>query len=213
MIANAITLSRLLLTFIVIPFFKVHPILDMALITTIALIFILDAVDGIVARKRNETSAIGALLDTIADRVIENIFWIYFTAVGHISVWIPIAVMTRGIFTDCLQGAFVNTPKIGWAHALTRSRISRALYGTVKMFAFIGLATTYVFRTPVLLQQVSLILITFAVVFCLVRALPALVEVFVRIEKTGRLKKQFSLISRNTEEFTESSQIPKEVLK
>lgn len=213
MIANAITLGRLLVTFIVILLFKVHPVLDIALITTVALIFILDAVDGIVARRRNETSAIGALLDTIADRAIENIFWIYFAAVGHISVWIPIAVMTRGIFTDCLQGAFENPPKNRWTHALTRSRISRALYGTVKMFAIMSLTTTYVFTTPVLLQQVSLILATIAVAFCLVRALPALVEIFVRIGETHRLKRHFSPIPRNAEEFTESSQIPRGVFK
>jgi len=48
--------------------------IDIALIFSIAVIFILDAVDGIVARRRDETSQTGAFLDTTADRVVENTF-------------------------------------------------------------------------------------------------------------------------------------------
>lgn len=69
----------------------------------IPIIFGLDAVDGIIARKRNGTSEIGAVLDIVADRVIENTFWIYFTAMGLIPSWMPIVVMTRGILTDRLR--------------------------------------------------------------------------------------------------------------
>ena len=59
MLANAITLTHLLLTFAVIVLFDRHHNLNIALIGTIAFIFILDAVDGSVARKRNETSETG----------------------------------------------------------------------------------------------------------------------------------------------------------
>ena len=85
MSANTITLVRFPLTFMVITLFGIHRNLDVALIGSIAFIFILDAVDGIVARKRNEASETGALLDTLADRVIENTFWIYFAAIGNIK--------------------------------------------------------------------------------------------------------------------------------
>ena len=82
MLANTITLTRTGYTFVVIALFRRHPSLDIALIFSIAVIFILDAVDGIVARNRNEITETGAFLDTIADRLIENTFWIYFTAIG-----------------------------------------------------------------------------------------------------------------------------------
>lgn len=68
MLANAITLCRLFLTFVVIALFRRYHSLDFMLIAVIALIFVLDAVDGSVARKRNETTETGALLDTTADR-------------------------------------------------------------------------------------------------------------------------------------------------
>ena len=172
MLANTITLFRVFLTFLVITLLGHHAHLDIILIFTIALIFILDAVDGIVARKCNETSETGALLDTIADRVVENTFWIYFTAIGLTPLWMPITVMTRGVITDTLQRTH-GYPKNGWTYALTRSRISRSLYGTVKMLTFISLASTTVFKNSIL-EKSSLILAIFAVGFCLLRGLPFL---------------------------------------
>ena len=103
MVANIITLSRLLLTFVIIAVFGWSRPVDIALIFTIAGIFILDALDGYIVRKRNETTTLGEMLDTLADRIVENTFWIYFTASGHLNVWMPTAVMARGFLTDSLQ--------------------------------------------------------------------------------------------------------------
>lgn len=170
MIANTITIGRTILTFIVILLFGYFT-LDIALGFSIAFIFILDAVDGVVARKRNETSEIGAMLDTIADRIIENTFWIYFTVQGLIPLWMPIAVLTRGFITDALQREAFGYPTHGWGEALTRSRISRGLYGLVKMLAFVSLAFQPVFKSDAF-SATSLILATFAVGFCLLRGIP-----------------------------------------
>ena len=170
MIANTITLSRLLLTFAVIVLFGTHHTLDIGLIATIAIIFALDGVDGYIARRRDETSKLGEVLDTVADRIIENTFWIYFTTTGHLPLWMPIAVMSRGFITDSLQ-RFFGYPESGWAYALTRSRISRALFGITKMLAFTSLATTSFLKNPAL-EVGSFILATIAVGFCLLRGLP-----------------------------------------
>ena len=170
MLANALTMSRLLLTFVVIVLFNKNHTLDLLLIATLILIFALDALDGYIARKQNETSQLGEILDTLADRIIENTFWIYFTVTGLIPVGVPIAVMARGFITDTLQ-RINGSPKSGWTHALTRSRISRALSGITKMLAFTSLAGATVFKNP-LMEQGSLILATVAVGFCLLRGLP-----------------------------------------
>jgi len=170
MLANMLTLFRLFLTFGTIALFGRHPLFDIALIFSIAVIFILDAVDGIVARRRNETSETGALLDTLGDRIIENTFWIYFTVKGLLPLWMPIVVMARGLLTDTLQRLH-GDPQNGWTHALSRSRVSRGLYGAVKMIAFMILATVSVFNNNSF-ENVSLILATLAVVFCLIRGLP-----------------------------------------
>ena len=144
--------------------------LDIAVIATIMLIFVLDAADGYVARKRNETSEVGEVFDTVADRIIENTFWIYWVAVGTLPVWMPIAVMARGFLTDGLQ-RFFGYPKIGWTHVLTRSRISRLLSGITKMLAFVSLAAANSFE-HLILTQISMIFAIIAVAYCLVRGLP-----------------------------------------
>ena len=170
MLANTLTSLRILLTLVVVGLFRHHRPLDIALIFTIAVIFILDGLDGYIARERNETSETGAFLDTIADRIIENTFWIYFSAIGLLPLWMPITVMARGVITDALQKSF-GYPENGWMHALTRSRVSRGLYGSLKMLAFMNLAAALVFNN-VLLENVSFILATLVVVFCLLRGLP-----------------------------------------
>lgn len=172
MLANTITIARTVLTFAVIALFGHQRALSIALIFTIALIFALDAVDGYIARKRNDTSKLGEVLDTLADRIIENTFWIYFTATGLIPLWMPITVMTRGFITDALQRTH-GYPTNGWTHALTRSRISRAISGITKMLAFTSLASAPVFNNPHL-EAASLRLATLAVGFCLLRGLPFL---------------------------------------
>lgn len=170
MLANIITLSRLFSTFVVLALIGRHRKLDVYLFATLGLIFILDAVDGTIARKRNETTQLGEILDSLADRIIENTFWIYFTAKGHLPIWVPIVVMARGFTTDALQKVF-GYPKSGWTHALTRSRMSRALYGSVKMLTFICLASATVFNNAIL-STTSHILAMLAVGFCLLRGLP-----------------------------------------
>lgn len=111
-------------------------------------------------------------LDTTADRIIENMFWIYFTAIGLIPLWMPISVMARGILTDTLQRTH-GYPANGWTHALTRSRISRAISGITKMLAFTSLASAPVFNNSHL-EAAGLRLALLAVGFCLLRGVPFL---------------------------------------
>ena len=170
MLANSVTLFRVVLTFSVIAVFGVHPTVDLAVIPMIALIIVLDAVDGSIARKRNETSETGAVLDTLADRLIENTFFLYFTVQGLIPIWMPIAVMARGFLSDALQRRH-GYPTTGWRYAVTRSRLSRAVSGITKLLAFSSLAGAKVFRHAAF-ENVSLLLASLAVCVCLLRGLP-----------------------------------------
>ena len=170
MLANSVTLFRVVLTFSVIAVFGAHPTLDLAVIPMIALIIVLDAVDGSIARKRNEVSPLGEMLDTLADRLIENTFFLYFTVQGLIPIWMPIAVMARGFLSDALQRRH-GYPTQGWRHALTRSRLSRAVSGITKLLAFTSLAGAEVF-TDTGYESVSLLLSILAVGVCLLRGVP-----------------------------------------
>ena len=95
--ANIITLSRIFLAFIAMGllFYDVK----YALVSLILTIFVMwfDGLDGYVARKFNETSKLGAVLDIMGDRIVENLYWMSFCALGWISVLVPIIVLTRGL--------------------------------------------------------------------------------------------------------------------
>ena len=69
-----------------------------AILLTIAAIA-LDGVDGYIARKRNLATPLGAQLDILGDRVVENLFFTFFAATGLISFWIPVLFFVRGTLT------------------------------------------------------------------------------------------------------------------
>ncbi len=191
MSANAITVYRLILTFIVLAIFGTNTYISIACIVTILIIFIMDSVDGIVARKKNQTSTFGAVFDIVADRIVENVFWIYFAyKIDFLPIWMPIVVVTRGLLTDGVRSIALTEGKapfdmmtIPWARALTSSRISRSVYGIAKMVAFLLLPTVYVLQKtytdhPITdySTSVSLILAYIAVVMCLIRGIPVLID-------------------------------------
>lgn len=212
MLANTITLSRLLLTFGVIMLFGMHRNFDIALVATIALIFTLDAVDGIVVRKCGETSEVDELLNTFADRVIENTFWVYFAAMGLLPLWMPIIVMTRCFLTDGLR-PYITPETQNYVSILTNSRAIQGLYGGIKMFTFMNLAGVRVSNRFLVLEQLSMSLAVIAVTFCLLRALPTFIEVYKIIGKRELDAKRFRSVSQSTERFARKPSIPKKAVR
>ena len=150
MTANIITLSRIGLVFVAVLLFGSNFYGQfLAFLLTIFIIY-MDALDGYVARKLGTASDLGALLDITGDRIVENVYWIYFTAVGMISFWVPIVVIARGFLTDSLRSIAFADGKTAFGEktmmqskftrSLVSSRFSRALYGVSKavIFCYLG---------------------------------------------------------------------------
>jgi CDP-diacylglycerol--glycerol-3-phosphate 3-phosphatidyltransferase len=194
MIANFITLIRIILTFVVVGLLDINFYLNIAMLIIIFVIIMLDWLDGFIARKYDETSRFGALFDIAGDRIVENIFWIYFAAIDLISVWVPIIVTSRGFLTDLLRTmAFMKgkTPfgdktmmESRWAKVLVSSPISRGLYAGLKVAAFCYLTGLLVLRSAILKFGAKLpieslhvggqILVYIVVVICVVRGAPVI---------------------------------------
>jgi CDP-diacylglycerol--glycerol-3-phosphate 3-phosphatidyltransferase len=159
----------------------------------------LDAVDGIVARWLKEASDIGGVFDIIADRIVENCFWIYFAARGVISVWLPFIVLTRGFLTDDIRSVALSKgmtafgektlQKSAIGKALVSSRWSRGLYGLCKALAFLSLIFIQGLLTPgselhigenarhvLMVSGYTIIYLTIG--FCILRGIPVLVDGF-----------------------------------
>ena len=155
-----------------------------ALILTI-LAFALDGVDGYVARKFHEESKLGALLDIMSDRIVENTFWIVFVALGWLSVLFPLIALTRGFVTDTIRSAAMEkgltpfgmqrNPICKW---ITGSKFMRITYAVAKVLAFIVIIASKIPNLPNadLVFTVGYWLAVIAIVFCVVRGLPVIIE-------------------------------------
>ena len=151
MYANAITLFRVGLVFGVIALLETtSPILTGLAALLVLFVIWLDAFDGIVARKFGMESDFGALFDIVGDRVVEMVFWIYFTAIGSVSFWLPMIVVTRAFLSDGVRSAAYRegqTPfgkKTMMRSPITKfivsSRFMRGFYGLLKVVLFVYLA-------------------------------------------------------------------------
>lgn len=200
MLANFITLLRIIIAFISVGLFGHGFYANITALFLLVLAIALDAVDGWVARRFGCASDIGAAFDIAADHIVENVFWIYFATAGLVSFWIPAIVIARGCLTDFLravaftqgQTAFGENTMMQtwWGKLLVGSRASRAAYGIVKCAAFLLLGLWRTLSSapgfPIdkiilawlgeVLPVAALILASAAVVLCVVRGVPVIVE-------------------------------------
>ena len=155
-----------------------------ALILTI-LAFSLDGVDGWVARKFNEVSKFGALLDIMGDRIVENTYWILFAVMGWLNILFPLIAITRGFITDTIRSAAMEkgltpfgmqvNPVCKW---ITGSKFMRITYAVAKVAAFVLMVAAKIpnIAHADILWTVAYWTAVVAIVFCVVRGLPVLIE-------------------------------------
>jgi phosphatidylglycerophosphate synthase len=193
MLANWITLSRfpLLLITILILYYG-SPWTRLAGVALLFAGLMLDTVDGVVARKRGETSLFGSVLDIAADRTYELVLWVCFADLGMIPVTIPLIIIARTTLTDAFRSIGVGQGTAPFAQhrtALGRflvgSTFMRTGYAITKVITFCGLAlalafsvfpaTAYAGAVPVLLTALRATA-WLAVAFCVFRGLPVIVH-------------------------------------
>ena len=196
---NKVTLLRVLVGFLAVSAFGHGAWMNLLGVALTVAAIALDALDGHLARVKKLSTPIGAQLDILGDRVIENMFFTYFAAVGMVSLWLPILFFARGAATDFLRALALKAGHSGWganailqshwARVIVASRWSRGLYAVTKCvcFCYLGLELALTRGPVALLGPVSLdmhamiragaqTLAWVTGVFCMVRGLPVLVE-------------------------------------
>ena len=155
-----------------------------ALVLTI-LAFSLDGLDGYVARKLHEESKFGALLDIMGDRIVENTYWILFAVMGWINILFPLIAITRGFVTDTIRSAAMEkgytpfgmqvNPVCKW---ITGSRFMRISYAVAKVLAFVLIIAAKIPNCPNgdIIWVIGYWAAVFAIIFCVVRAIPVVLE-------------------------------------
>ena len=144
----------------------------------------LDGLDGIIARNLKLTSDFGAFFDIACDRIIELIYISLFSVLQWVPFWILVIFLVRGILVDGIRGFASKEGKTAFGqksmmenkmgYFLTSSRFMRALYGTVKAFAFAVMFIVHSNYPDFLNLEMFLVyLMTF---LCLIRGIPVLIE-------------------------------------
>ena len=117
----------------------------------------------------------------MGDRIVENLYWMSFCALGWISVLVPIIVLTRGIVTDSLRSlalaqgftAFGEKTMMQGkiAKFIVASNFSRFTYAVCKALAFLLLIAGHLkFNTDHTLYIIGLICnLDFSYILCFKR--------------------------------------------
>ena len=189
-VANLITVLRfpLLVVVVLLLYFggTVGQLIDAPLIVALIL---MDSLDGIVARRRGEQTLIGGALDIAADRAVEIVLWVAYAELKLILVAIPLIVVIRGALTDSIRNVALqhgqsahSMMRSSWSRWLVTSGAMRSGYGVVKTVAFTLLALALGLQTGGYAAWhgvwiVASVASWIAVVLCIVRGLPVLIEV------------------------------------
>jgi len=188
--ANFISILRTILAFVVVGLLFIHgtAIYWAAFVLAVVVIW-MDGLDGYIARKFNECSKFGALLDILSDRIVENAFWISFAVLGWVPLWIPLVVMTRGIITDGLRSLALEqgytafgattmmTNKIG--KFIVASNFCRFTYAVCKAVAFALLIAAHVpadYPYKPVINLIGYASVYISVFFCVTRGIPVIIE-------------------------------------
>jgi CDP-diacylglycerol--glycerol-3-phosphate 3-phosphatidyltransferase len=196
---NKVTLLRVVVGFAAVCLFGRGAWANLAAVGLTVAAIALDALDGHLARKKKMATPVGAQLDILGDRMIENVYFTYFAVVGMVSLWLPVLFFARGAATDFLRGLVMKAGHSGWGanamlrtwwgQALVASRWSRGLYAAMKClcFCYLGLELALT-RGPValvgelaadvhaMIRVGAQVLTWMTAAFCLLRGLPVLVE-------------------------------------
>lgn len=161
-----------------------------ALVLTI-IAFAMDGLDGYLARKLNQSSEWGSVLDILGDRIVEVSYWIVFAVMGWLNIIFPLICVARAFTTDGIRSVALSKgmtafgdktmQSTSWGKFICASRFMRISYAVAKVLAFLLLITV---NTPgmelwngtPILHIITMVFAWAAIIFCVVRAIPVVVE-------------------------------------
>lgn len=189
--ANIVSISRVFIAFIAIGLLFIETKSAYLWSTALTIIaFAMDGVDGYIARKYNQSSKLGSVLDIMGDRIVEASYWIAFAVMGWLNILFPIICVTRAFTTDSIRSVALSKgmtafgdksmQSTAWGKFICSSKFMRISYAVAKVLAFILLIFVNTpdceFCTKFYMPEIAVILAWAAIIFCVVRAIPVVLE-------------------------------------
>ena len=149
-----LTVLRIILTFVIIlllifPFYSVGIYLPQFAVGGVVVkiqyiisgvLFIIasltDFLDGYLARKNNQVTDLGKMLDAIADKILVNPILIILACQGFIHVLVPIVVVLRDIFVNAIKMHAASSGKVVAAIKSGKIKTASMMVGLILMFFY-----------------------------------------------------------------------------
>ncbi|MBR4618332.1 MAG: CDP-diacylglycerol--glycerol-3-phosphate 3-phosphatidyltransferase [Bacilli bacterium] len=149
-----LTVSRIIMTFIIIflllfPFysigiewttFKVGNVIISLQYIISGILFIIasltDFVDGYLARKNNEVTDLGKMLDAIADKILVNSVLIILAYKGMIPIVVPVVSVLRDTIVDAIKMQAASRGKVVAAIKSGKLKTATLMVGTTLAFFY-----------------------------------------------------------------------------
>lgn len=190
-LANIVSVTRIFVAYAAIACLYVQTTWAyiIALVLTI-IAFAMDGLDGYLARKLNQSSEWGSVLDILGDRIVEVSYWIVFAVMGWLNIIFPLICVARAFTTDGIRSVALSKgmtafgdktmQSTSWGKFICASRFMRISYAVAKVAAFILLIFAYIpnlcscIALP--LRMIAVAFAWIAIIFCVVRAIPVVAE-------------------------------------
>lgn len=191
-LANIVSVTRIFVAYIAIGLLFVHTTWAYVLaffLTAIA--FAMDGLDGYIARKFNQSSEWGSVLDILGDRIVEVSYWTVFAVLGWINIIFPLICVARAFTTDGIRSVALSKgmtafgdksmQSTAWGKFICASRFMRISYAVAKVLAFMLLIVVFtpgmeIWSGTPILHTITMIFAWIAIIFCVVRAIPVVAE-------------------------------------
>lgn len=149
-----LTVSRIIMTLIIIfillfpfysigikwPEFKVDDVIISLQYIVAGIIFVIasitDFIDGYLARKNNQVTDLGKMLDAIADKILVNSVLIILAYKGMLPIIVPVVTVLRDTFVDAIKMQAASHGKVVAAIKSGKLKTATLMIGTTLAFFY-----------------------------------------------------------------------------
>ena len=135
---NKLTLLRVIMipVFIIFYLYEITPVSNIIALLVFVLAFFTDWLDGYLARKTNQVTNFGKIMDPLADKVLVATAMVCLNFSGIVSPWITIAVLAREFAVSGIRIAAAAEGNV----------VAASIWGKAKtMWQFIAITITLIF--------------------------------------------------------------------
>lgn len=145
---NKLTVLRIVLVpvFMIFALYDITPIPTLAALIVFVLAFATDWLDGYLARRNNEVTNFGKIIDPLADKMLVTAALLCLLSYGSISPWLAIIILTREFIVSGIRIAAAAEGNV----------IAASAWGKIKtIWQFIAICVALILKDNYSLQIVT----------------------------------------------------------